>query len=129
MWVTGLDGKEYNLKLRAGPNENSSSLHDSARSLLTELFSFCTIYEEVNLPGSRLRFDFFVPNKQLFVETDGRQHSQFSLFFHKTRFDYLRSNVNDRLKEEFCRLNGFKLVRLPYDESTAEWRERLNKEV
>lgn len=127
MIVKGLDGKEYRWNPKHSPKENPSQLHILARELLKEIFPFNRIFEEVALPGCKnvLFGDFHVVNEFMIVEVQGQQHYQFSKFFHGSKIGYNRSLNRDNRKKEWCRINNFYFVELPYNESTDEWRNRI----
>jgi hypothetical protein len=81
--------------------------------------------EEVPLPGTPLRFDFYLPHYEVAVEVHGEQHYSYSSFFHGTQWDFIQAKRNDRMKKEWCELNGITLIELPYNESEKEWEKRL----
>ena len=62
-----------------------------------------------------LPFDFYVPSKNTCIEFDGSQH--YMPVDHFGGLDgYLRRKENDKIKENFCKDNGIKLVRIRYDD-------------
>jgi len=72
--------------------------------------------------NSRLRYDFFIPSQNLLIEFDGEQH--FSPVQTKGRLTkeqaidkHKRTKINDRKKNEFAIKNGYKLIRIKYDEN------------
>ena len=57
-----------------------------------------------------LPFDFYLPDYNLCIEFDGRQH-------YEPRFgekDYLRTVKHDNIKNEYCKNNNINLLRIPY---------------
>ena len=58
-----------------------------------------------------LKFDFYLPNYNMCIEFDGKQH-----FFPTGKFaDDFDNIVNrDRIKNKFCLEHGIKLIRIPY---------------
>lgn len=137
MKVTGLNGREYNLKLSRylvdGEDcRKRSTPHLRARSLLFDLFKGQMILEEVKLPGSRdsskkstLFLDFLLPNLNIGVEVHGEQHYKYIAFFHKTRAGFATCLRRDDLKQKWCELNGIDLIVLKHSDNEDEWRERL----
>lgn len=78
---------------------------------------------EKSFPGLKgkkntlLRFDFVVyQNGKVFacIEFDGKQHYEFTPYFHKTRKNFLRQQEWDRRKNSYCIMNNIPLIRIPY---------------
>lgn len=131
MKVMGFDGRERTLKVDAAKSKNASSLHVRARHILKKLFPFDRFYEEVTLPGSStinngtLYADFLAVKKKMCVETHGAQHYEYSSLFHKNEQDLKTGQNRDKTKREWCELNGFTLVELPYNEDDQQWINRI----
>jgi hypothetical protein len=131
MKVTGLDGREYPLSLSTTKRKKVSDLHARARKLLKTLFAFDIIYEEVTMVGTKtgkngtLYLDFFLPARALCVEVQGSQHSEYNPFFYANQLEFNQAKARDSVKQQWCDLNGFDLVELPYNESDDEWRKRI----
>lgn len=102
-----------------------SALHVEARRILAELYPRTIIYEEVLIPGTRLRFDFVVPYERLAVEVQGRQHFEYVEHFHKSKAGFVTARLNDLAKAEFCEENAIRLVALKYSETPDEWRSAI----
>jgi hypothetical protein len=65
--------------------------------------------------GHKLKFDFFIPDKNLCVEFDGEQHSverQSGIF----RGSLEKIKQRDGIKNEFCKSSGIRLLRIPHTE-------------
>lgn len=66
--------------------------------------------------GAHLRFDFGIYNEKdqllCLVEYDGFQHFEIRKDWTEERFEY--SKQCDALKDEYCKKNGIKLIRIPY---------------
>lgn len=137
MKVLGLNGREYNLNLKKyirNRRSTSSFYHVIARELMGDVFLGYNILEEVKLPGSGSRLtrsplflDFLIPNLSVAVEVHGQQHYKYIPFFHKTRAGFLRSQVRDNHKEEWCQINNIELVVLKYNDSEEHWRNQLER--
>lgn len=56
-------------------------------------------FRKFGFESSPYRFDFYLPNYQVVIEYDGSHHNQ------------TRTKINDKLKNQFCRLNGIKVYR------------------
>lgn len=125
MKVKGLDGRSYTWNLLNNlESSNPSSLHLEARCILKEEFPFEKILEELTIPSTSLRCDFFIPSKRIMVEVQGSQHYVYNNFHYNSQFDFIIAGKRDRQKEEFCNLNNIKLVELPYNDRD-NWRQRL----
>lgn len=70
------------------------------------------VYEEMPVPGSRMTIDLFNMTKRIAVEIDGKQHDEYSEFFHGSRSKYRQQIIRDVTKEEFCQSNNFELLRI-----------------
>jgi hypothetical protein len=133
MKAKGFDGKERQIKVDRKKSKNPSSLHLRARNLLAKLYPFYTFYEEVTLPGSStddnntLYADFLCLRPKICVETHGIQHYEFSSRFHKDKLDLVKGQNRDNVKREWCELNGFQLIELPYNEDDKEWKKRIKE--
>ena len=73
MKVLALDGTEHTLRLPKTVNRLKSKLHIRAVKLITEIFPFDRIYEEVKIPKSLLFIDIFIPTIGLTIEVHGKQ--------------------------------------------------------
>lgn len=128
MKVIGFDGKEHKLNWsKYAHKRKRSAPHQSAFSLLSEMFPGYGIYEEITLPGSKrfnspaLYADLFLPHIPMMVEVHGRQHYEMVPFFHKDKKAFLMGRKADRDKKEWCSINDITYVELPYDKE-EEWK-------
>lgn len=123
-----LDGHSISHKIESNILTTRSELHLKARELLQQEFPFLSILEEVYMPvlkKKKLPFDFFIPKNNLIIEVHGEQHFKYIPFYHKTKFDYLRSKVRDNDKKEWCKLNNFRLVEFLWNENIETWKMKL----
>lgn len=100
-----------------------SELHIKCRELLRELFPTLIVLEEVPVNvrwGKTLYLDFYLPQKKLIIECDGGQHDEYTPFFHKTVANFRKSQSNDRMKEEWAKLNNIRLVRIKAADNIEE---------
>lgn len=117
--------KYFSRKLREG----KSSGHMLTRSILMELFPNSALYEEVTLPTSPATYaDFFIPDSRLFVEVNGKQHYEYNPFFYKDKLEFYKSQSRDRMKKEWCRINNFTIIELPYNE-TESWKQTIANSI
>ena len=68
----------------------------------------------------RLPFDIYLPDKNLIIEYDGKQHFQFVKFFHKTKRGYLKYIYRDKLKELLALKHNLQVVRLNYKQTITK---------
>ncbi|MDU5206285.1 MAG: hypothetical protein E6182_10000 [Clostridioides difficile] len=62
-----------------------------------------------------LPFDFYIPNYNLCIEFDGRQHFEtFNHFGGEKGFELTK--IRDKIKNKYCKNNGINLIRIPYYE-------------
>lgn len=77
-----------------------------------------TFSELTQWSGHSLRPDFMFIDHKIIIEYDGRQHFQPVTFGgiseEKAREAFYETNVNDKLKDDFCEENGYKMIRINY---------------
>ena len=64
-----------------------------------------------------LRFDFgiFARGRLICcIEFDGRQHFEYTPYFHKSYNDFTKQKARDRSKNAYCLKNRIPLIRIPY---------------
>ncbi len=131
MKIIGLDGRTYTWKLQGyvpllNDDRPRSALHKAAKELLYNIYPLDRILEEVHLPGSgELYVDFFIPTRKLMVEVNGEQHYRFIQYFHQDLIGFLDSKKRDKKKRDWAEINTLQIVELPYNETIAQWRERI----
>lgn len=134
MKFKGFDGREYSFQLKYSgfrPKRQCSKEHKRVRALLKDMFPSTIVIEELSLKGSKtaknntLAADFFIPSKNMIVEIHGQQHYQYIPHFHKTKYDFVKGQMRDRVKAEWCELNDITLVALKYSDSEDEWRKEI----
>jgi hypothetical protein len=60
-----------------------------------------------------LSFDFFLPEMNICIEFDGKQHFQpISEFGGLIKFN--KQKINDNIKNQYCYIHNIKLIRIPY---------------
>ena len=76
---------------------------------------------------SFLRWDFIInmnTDNPIFIEFDGKQHFEPVRFGgisqEKSEEAFKETKIRDKIKNEFCEENGFKLLRIPYTETAIE---------
>jgi hypothetical protein len=130
MRVIDLRGREvsWNLKgyeVRRDDDTPVSSLHLRAREVIRDAYPTDRILEEVEIPGTRMRADFFVPSRWTMFEVQGSQHFEHSAHLHGSYGGFVEARRRDRRKVRFCELNDITLIELRYDESDEQWRRKI----
>ncbi len=120
------DGREVRVNLMQSKNplrskeDCKSNLQWETGVALQGVFPRFVILEEFNIPRSRLHIDFFIPELRIAVEADGAQHTKYSFFFHGTRENFRQSQIRDKKKEEWCKMNNITLVRVKKNEDVEK---------
>lgn len=94
------------------------------------------IFEECKYKKS-MPFDFFIPRYNICIEFDGIQHFKPTIFGKKKYVDNIKRaeeefklrKIRDRVKDEYCKNNNIKLIRIPYYKTEEEIREIILKEI
>jgi len=79
---------------------------------------FCERY--VKYKGHKLFFDFYIKSLDVFVEVQGRQHTEFVKHFHGERETFLQQRERDNLKRIWVEENGHHLIRFYSTEDITE---------
>ena len=82
--------------------------------------------QEKQLDDSRQRFDFFLPNYNLAIQYNGKQHYYFTPFFHKTLKGFQEHQKRDQKKRQYCKRNQIQLLEISYLDD-KKIKEILNK--
>jgi very-short-patch-repair endonuclease len=80
------------------------------------------------ISSSKLRFDFYLTEYNICIEFDGIQH-----FFPCEMFggeeEFQKLKIRDSIKNEWCSVNGIKLIRFKYNQKKDEIESLLRKEL
>lgn len=60
-----------------------------------------------------LRFDFYLPKIKTLIEYDGKQHFEIVEFFGGEE-EFIKRQINDNIKNEYCKKNRIPLLRISY---------------
>lgn len=63
--------------------------------------------------GEALRYDFYIPSKNLLIEYDGTQHTN-PMSFSKSKENFLEYQYRDLVKNEYAKINDINLIRISY---------------
>lgn len=66
-----------------------------------------------------LRFDFYLPDHNLCIEYDGKQHFE-SMDIFGGDIEFEKRKSNDRVKDDYCSRNKINLVRISYSDKILE---------
>lgn len=66
-----------------------------------------------------LPFDFYLPGYATAIEYDGRQHFEVVECWGGAS-SLIRTQTHDKIKNDYCKAKGIKLIRIPYTKSTDE---------
>ena len=73
------------------------------------------VYElEYPLKNSRQRFDFYLTDRDIAIEYNGKQHYTYIKYFHKNNKGFKKSKERDKRKREYCKKNSITLLEIPY---------------
>ena len=97
--------------LSRGEAKIQKILTDSNIDFITQyIFKNC-INPKTNFP---LKFDFYLPDYNCCVEYDGEQHFKYTNKGWNTRQHFEENQYRDNIKNQYCRDNNIKLIRIPY---------------
>lgn len=75
----------------------------------------------VKINGRQYRFDFYLPDYNMFIEYDGSQHYEPTRYYggniEKNNEILLETQRRDKIKNTYCKENNINLLRIPYWES------------
>lgn len=85
------------------------------RAVSKILNSFNVKYiREYKIPGNKYRYDFYLPEHNVFIEYHGIQHYKYREFFHRTREEFLERKYIDKIKARLVKEYKGKLITLHY---------------
>ena len=76
-------------------------------------YSFITEFTPKNLKR-KLRFDFYLPDYNCYIEYDGIQHFIYTNSGWNTEEKYIETKERDSIKNQYCKEHNIKLIRIPY---------------
>jgi len=92
----------------------------SLLSLLGIKFERNKIFQDCNgVNGGNLPFDFYIPDKNILIEYDGRQHHEPVDKFGGVDV-YKKQIINDDIRNNWCNENGIDLLRISYKDDSEK---------
>ncbi len=106
-----------------------SNLLDLNKIKYVKQHTFIDCTNRIKTSGCRkLPFDFFLPKLNCCIEYDGKQHFENILGWGEEG-KLERTQRNDKLKTQYCKKNGIKLIRIPYTMKKEEIEPYILKEL
>lgn len=116
-------GHAHLLKEQGCPFCYSSKGEDKIASILQD--NFIEFERQKTFPDCKsklsLRFDFYLPSKNICIEYDGELHYYPISYFGGIKH-LQETNERDKIKNKYCEQNGIRLIRIPFYE-----RENIEK--
>lgn len=108
-----------NLHLRGSgcPKCNESIGEKKIRNILKEYD--IKFESQVVIELTKLSFDFYIPAYNTYIEFDGIQHYKPIEFFGGIQA-FKQQQINDNIKNAFCKVNHITLLRIKYDDDVLE---------
>ena len=66
----------------------------------------------IGVNGGLLSYDFYLPNHNIFIEYQGRQHGEYITGLHKTYKEFEIQQEHDKRKREYAKDNNIKLLEI-----------------
>ncbi len=76
-----------------------------------------------------LPFDFYLPELNILIEFDGKQHHVFVEHFHKTEQKFKIQQEKDAIKTQYCIDNKIELIRIRFDEDAIKILNKRFKKI
>lgn len=128
MWDSALQGYRLKKRLR-GSRYTTAAYHKNEIELTRIIESYygpsdvVTAFHPIWAKTPRkvlYEFDIYIISRNILIEYNGRQHYEFTPFFHKTKKRFYAQQDRDEIKAELARKNGFDLMIFKYDEPIFE---------
>lgn len=68
---------------------------------------------------NKLRFDFYLPDYNICIEYDGKQHFE-SIDWFGGKNSFLENQIRDKIKNEWCVENNINLIRISYKDNIED---------
>ena len=110
---------------------STSRLQEYTARLLYQSLGAYTIKENyrpdwlIGENGERLELDLYVPELNVAIEVQGKQHYTFTPFFHKDYKDFEQRLARDDTKRDVCKFRGILLIEVSNDSEAIEALEMI----
>ncbi len=112
---------QYNISkdYTKSPRKSESKGEQICREVATRLFrrpfqKIRPAFLRNDRTGNNLEIDIFNDELQLGIEYNGRQHYEFTPYFHKNEQAFLDQKYRDELKYKRCKERGIRLIVVPH---------------
>jgi len=78
---------------------------------------------------SNLELDCYNEELGIAVEYDGRQHAEYTPYFHKNKEAFYNQQYRDYMKQQMCKENNIKLIKVPHTVRIDKIEEFLIREL
>ncbi len=78
---------------------------------------------------NNLELDCFNEELGIAVEYDGRQHAEYTPYFHKNKEAFYNQQYRDYMKQQLCKENNIKLIKVPHTVKIDRIEEFLIREL
>ena len=82
--------------------------------LINSHITYIKEYTITTFRNGLYRFDFYLPEHNIFIECQGQQHYIYSKFFYNNRSDFLKAQERARRKCSYSLALGINLYCIPY---------------
>lgn len=79
-----------------------------------------TYIKQYMLPGNLYKYDFYLPEYNVFIEYHGVQHYRRISYFHRDETDFDQQRVRDYFKQELIKHHKGRLIVIPYTFNTRD---------
>lgn len=113
------------IKAKKRKKKKTSSMEEKARAIFTSIYGVA--FPSIRPPflknpstGKNLELDGYNPNihtplgRGLAFEYDGKQHSQYTPYYHNSKDEFAYQVAKDNWKTNQCRKHGILLIRIPH---------------
>jgi hypothetical protein len=73
-----------------------------------------------DVTGKNLELDLYNPELKLCIEVNGKQHYQYTPYFHTSKDSFYNQRYRDEMKKTKCRENGINYIEIPYNIKLSE---------
>ena len=122
-WLCNFNGDgsyyTYDVQIKDKSNEKGSKGERACRSYLEQRFQryFPNVRPKWMFnsdTGRNLELDMYNSELQLACEYNGKQHYEYTSYWHGSYDNFVKQQRRDQMKQDICRKLGIKLITVPY---------------